>query len=281
LDLRRYLQVSARRWWLVLLAVLVTGGATAKLVLPIPDEYQSKATFIVRPNGTEAGEEIRAIDTLIRGGSINATYASIARSRLIRDRAREHISAGSGVSGLRAKAEVVTGTNILSITVRSRDPQLAHAFLAAVSEETVAYVLEVDDAYRLEPLDPPSVPTQPVDARKGLTISLGVVLGLALGVGLSLLIEYLRSPYATRERDEATPIDPDAPLVMDGGRHAPIAEAGEEPAGEEESGEEDGDGEHVGNGVAAARAVPRLEVVGSHPTERVRRAIRDVSASTR
>jgi capsular polysaccharide biosynthesis protein len=212
LDLKRYLQVAARRWWVVLLAVLVTGSATAWRVMPAPDVYESKATFVVRPNETLAGDEIRAIDTLIRGGSINATYASIARSRLIRDRALERMGPDTTASGLRARAEVVAGTNILSITSRNEDPQLAHDFLEAVSNETVSYVQNVDDAYRLEPLDPPSLPSLPVDDRAALTIALGIVLGLALGVGLAMLIEYLRSPTPGQEgrapHDHGTGPDP-------------------------------------------------------------------------
>jgi capsular polysaccharide biosynthesis protein len=270
----------------VLLAVLVTGSATAMVVMPRPAEYQSKATFIVRPQVVEAGDEIRAIDTLIRGGSINATYASIARSRLIRERAREDMAPGTPVQGLRAKAEVVTGTNILSITVTSRDPQLAHDFLAAVSVETVDYVAEVDAAYRLEPLDPPSLPSQPVDARKGLTISLGIILGLVLGVGLAMLIEYVKSSDVPREDIDgrtSTVDPPDLVAVTGTNGHTRAHEngtGGDRPddGGEGSPGEPD---DRSVKPAAATLAAKRLEVVDAHSPERIRRAIRDMRSSPR
>jgi capsular polysaccharide biosynthesis protein len=181
---------------------LVTVGLTGAMVVPKPDVYKSSASFVVRPHELSGGDEIRAFDTLIRGVSINATYASIARSKLIRDRAKATLGPTFDATGLKISAEVVTGTNILSISVRGGDPQLVRDFAAAVATETVAYVDTVDDAYRLEPLDSPALPKRPLDNRKSLTIALGGVLGLLLGVWLALFVEYLCTPSPVAEVDE-------------------------------------------------------------------------------
>jgi len=206
-ELRRYLQIIRAWWWLVLIAFVVTAGATLALVLPQPPVYESKGTFVVRPRSLDSEEVVNAFDTLIRGVEINATYAVIARSDLIRSRAEERVGPEVSTSDLSVDAEVVTGTNIVSISVRGLDREAAQAFAEAVGAETVAYVVELNDAYQLDPLDPPTSPASPAGPNKRLTLALGLMFGAALGVGLALLAEYLRggkTPSSSVEREEAS-----------------------------------------------------------------------------
>jgi capsular polysaccharide biosynthesis protein len=192
MELRRYLQIIRRRWWFVLGAFSFTTAATAWLVMSQPPVYESKGTFVVRPQSQDPEQAVEAVDTLIRGAQINATYAEIARSERIRARAGAQLGESTSTSGLSVTAEALTGTNILSISVRGRDPSLAHEFAAAIGTETMAYVQQLNDTYQLEPLDPASVPRHPVGPSKLLTIALGAIFGMMLGSGLALLGEYLR-----------------------------------------------------------------------------------------
>ena len=192
MELRRYLQIVRRRWRLVLGAFAFTTAATAWLVMSQPPVYESKGTFVVRPQSQDPEQAVEAVGTLIRGVQINATYAEIARSERIRARAEAQLGDSTSTSGLSVTAEALTGTNILSISVRGRDPSLAHEFAAAIGTETMAYVQQLNDTYQLEPLDPASVPRHPVGPSKLLTIALGAIFGMMLGSGLALLGEYLR-----------------------------------------------------------------------------------------
>lgn len=207
MELRRYLQIIRAWWWLVLIAFVVTAGATLALVLPQPPVYESKGTFVVRPRSLDSEEVVNAFDTLIRGVEINATYAAIARSDLIRSRAEERVGPEVSTSDLSVDAQVVTGTNIVSISVRGLDRDSAQAFAEAVGAETVAYVVELNDAYQLDPLDPATSPASPAGPNKRLTLVLGLMFGAALGVGLALFAEYLRgaktpSSSGTQEEEE-------------------------------------------------------------------------------
>lgn len=191
MELRRYLQIIKRQRWLVVTAFAVTTTVTFILVARQPWVYESTGTFVVRPSSVDTSEVVRAFDTLIRGVEINGTYASIARSDLIRTRAQARLDPSVKASGVRVDADVETGTNILSISVRGRDPESVRALAAVTGEETVRYVSELNDAYELSPLDHPALPKRPVGPNKPLTFAVGMVFGAACGVGLALLREYV------------------------------------------------------------------------------------------
>ena len=200
MELRRYLDIIVRRWWIALTAFAVTTGATMFWVLPQPKVYESAGTFVVGPRAVNAEESVRAFDTLARGEAINATYASIASSDLVRARAEARVDPSIETNGLDVSAEVLTGTNILEISVRGSDPEAVKELAVAVSQEAVSYVSDSDEGYKLSPLDEPRLNSSPVAPNKSLTIATGVFLGALLGLGLAFLIEYLAAQLGNPSR---------------------------------------------------------------------------------
>jgi capsular polysaccharide biosynthesis protein len=201
-ELRRYLEVSLRWWWVVALAFVATTAVTVASVAAQSATYESSATFVVRPRPVDPSLDARAFDALIRGVTINTTYASIARSQLIRDRADEQLDPGARRDDMSVSAKVLTDTNIVSISVKGPDPDNVVDLATAVSVETIEYVNGLSDVYVLEPLDEPTRPGSPVATNKVLTILVGLVLGVVLGVGMAMLVEYLRKapePQAPRK----------------------------------------------------------------------------------
>jgi polysaccharide biosynthesis transport protein len=196
-ELRRYLEVTRRWWWLVTLALIATAAVTVSSVAAQAPTYQSSATFLVRPRSDNASEDARAFDALIRGVTINTTYASIARSDLIRDRAEERMDPEARADDMSVSAKVLTDTNIVSLNVKGPDPDHVLDLAKAISAEAVEFVNGLSDVYVLQPLDEPTRAEAPIGTNRSLTISIGVVLGLALGVGMALLVEYLRKGGAT------------------------------------------------------------------------------------
>lgn len=207
MEIARYLNIIRRRWPIILVAFLVTTGATFYFVLPQPNVYESTGTFVVGPRAVNAEESVGALDTLIRGEAINGTYATIARSKMVRDAAEAAFEPSLRIDNMTVSAEVVTGTNILSISVQGTDPESAQALAGAIGAETVDYVDELDEAYRLQPLDEPTLPQTPVAPKRSLTILMGIIFGLVLGMSLALLIDsamaqlsQMRTEAATEER---------------------------------------------------------------------------------
>jgi capsular polysaccharide biosynthesis protein len=221
-EMQRYVTVCRRWWWIVLVALLATIVSTIALLGAPTREYESTASFVIQPQALEEGDQVRALDALVQGGTVGETYASIARSKLVRARAAESLTPREQAQHMVVSAEVVTGTRIIRLTVRSKDPVAARHFAGAVSRETVAYVNGLADNYRLDPLDSPTRPTHALPTKRSVTLALAGILGLMLGVALAFFADHLWS--ARKRRGPASPERPEhadmlwtpAPMTSDG-----------------------------------------------------------------
>jgi hypothetical protein len=143
----------------------------------------------LQPRGQQDADTVRALDLLIRGAQINATYALIARSDAIKDTAVGRLDKVPAHAHLSVESEAVTGTNALTISAHARDAKSAHALAVAAGAATIEYVEGLHQPYQLVLLDPPQLPTHPVSSKKSLTIVLGAILGLLAGLGLAAMID--------------------------------------------------------------------------------------------
>jgi capsular polysaccharide biosynthesis protein/GGDEF domain-containing protein len=204
MELKRYLRVLARRRGIGAATFFLTSVATVILVTFQGPVYEAGGTALLHPRQPGTDTAIDASDLLVRGVKIAETYASVARSELIRERAEARLG-GLDASGVTVTAEVVTDTNILSITARGGDPEAVPALAAAVMDETIEYVVALNDPYLVSPLDEPR-DAGPIGSNKGFTIALGALFGLVLAVILASFAEYLDGGLEPESplRDEPT-----------------------------------------------------------------------------
>jgi len=197
MELKAYLHLLMRKWWIVLPTFLITFIATLLFTLSQPAVYRSTATFIVRVGITFKDDRsfVSALDTLSRRVEIASTYAEVASSRLIKRQATEDLGLSSEQRrALSVASQLIAGTNILEIAVQGPDPTLARDFTNAIGVRTIAYVQNLYEAYELEPLDEASMSRTPVSPNRALNLALGGAFGLALGIGLAFLVAYLQTP---------------------------------------------------------------------------------------
>lgn len=191
MELKAYLEIVKKRWVVAVIGLLATIAFTAFVASGQEPSYESTGTYVVRPRPVADGDTVRAIDTLVRGVEINSTFASIASSDLIKAQARDRVGDAVDTSGLKTSGKVVTGTNIIELSVSGGDPEAVYALAVAIGEETISYVAELDDTFELAPLDAPRLPKNPVGPNTALTIATGAFLGLLLGAGLAVGMELL------------------------------------------------------------------------------------------
>jgi len=200
MDLMYYLRVVGRHWLVAIVGLALTVALTAVFVQRQPFVYQSAGTMVVRPRPVNTDDGVRAIDTLTRGVEISSTYATIARSDLIRDRAKVNIDPGLDTSGTSISSEVVTSTSILEVSVTGGDPDAVHALAAEVTRQTVAYVGELQNVFELQIIDEPQLPDDPIAPNRPLMLATGVVFGIVVGVLFALIAEAVSGPARARRR---------------------------------------------------------------------------------
>ncbi len=203
MEMKAYWRILKRRWWLLLFGFAVVFGVTWILTSRQPAIYEASATFVIRPRvseGSVGDDFVRALDIVSRRVEINTTFAEVATSRLIANQAKD----GLGLSpaereGLKVNARVIGGTNVMEITAEGRDPAIVRDFANAVGVETVNYVSKLYDVFELEPLDEATLPQASIRPNVPLNLAMGSIMGLALGVCLVFLLQYLET--ATTERE--------------------------------------------------------------------------------
>lgn len=198
MELKLYLRILLKRWWIILGTFVCTLVPTLLFVNSQPWIYESDTTFVIRPHSSFAVNDedvVKALDTISRRVEINTTFAEVSSSSQVKMNAINKLGlTAQERKGLSVNGKVIAGTNILKISVQGTDPHIVQAFANAVSEETLNYVRNLYDVFELEPLDGAELPTKPVSPNKALNLALGGSLGLFLGVGLIFLIEYLKEP---------------------------------------------------------------------------------------
>jgi diguanylate cyclase (GGDEF)-like protein len=206
--IKEYLQLVAKRWWLLALAFSVVFSGTYYWTSQQTPIYESHASFVIRPRSETviSGEFLKALDTVSNRSEINSTFAEVATSKLIKTQAAQKMGLTAKQQiDLDVESSVVAGTNILEIRVESRDPIISRDFADAIGAETVAYVKSLYDIYQLETLDTANTPSKPKSPDLTLNLSLGAFLGLALGVSIIFLNEAFKPSY--KEMDTFNIID--------------------------------------------------------------------------
>lgn len=195
--IKEYLRLFVKRWWLLALSVVIVLAGTYYWTSQQTPIYESHASFVIRPNSDAvSGDFLKALDTVSNRSEINSTFAEVAASKLIKNQAVDQMGlTAREQQDLSVSASVIAGTNILEVRVESRDPILSRDFANTIGEETVKYIKELYDVYQLGILDTANTPSKPTSPDFTLNLSLGGLLGLALGVALIFITEAFKPSY--------------------------------------------------------------------------------------
>jgi capsular exopolysaccharide synthesis family protein len=196
MDLRQYVRVLREHWLLIAISVLVCTTAAGLLAWSRTPIYAAQSRLFVS-NSVPAGlSEIYAgsLFTQQRVGS----YALIVSSPPVVQAVIKQLNLPDSVEQLQGKihASVPTGTVVINITAKDSSPHRAKAIADAVAERFATFVtaLETPPGNKNPPVkvsitSPAELPTSPVSPKKPLYLSLGVLLGLVVGVGGAVLRE--------------------------------------------------------------------------------------------
>jgi len=240
-ELRDYLAVLKKRWMTVAGITLMVLAAAAAVTLTTTPLYTATTRVFFAVQGSQSISELAQGSYFAEAQM--ASYAEVATSPLVLNPVREQLGLPEDAP-IAVSASTPLNTVILEISATDADPDRAAAVANATAAELASSVSDLqptstDDsepvkATILEPAESPSTPSSPKTKQN---LALGLLVGLALGVGTAVLRETLD----TKVRNEtdlgqvaenslvgSIPFDdaaPTHPVVMEDDPHGSRAEA--------------------------------------------------------
>jgi capsular polysaccharide biosynthesis protein len=209
----------ARRWWLALVVLVAVLVADAAFTLRSPRTYLARATLLIGPSQkVEPGQLVYSVDALGRA-RIVGTYAEVLASDLIRREALGRLGQpidSPSSSVIDVKTAALADTTVIQVMAETTDPGLSAAVANMVGEVGQEHLSQLFPIYELTFVTraaPPSQPNRPDVMRNA---SLGVLLGLILGV----VAAYVYDALARRSSPA-----PDLQPVTDGAGEGVVAAA--------------------------------------------------------
>jgi capsular polysaccharide biosynthesis protein len=202
MELRRYLHLIRQRLLLVVLTVLagLLGGYAITQKTPM---YRAKATIYVGSQELGVSPNALRSDQFFALDSLATTFAAMITTPPIAEQAvaGAHVDRTATQVANETKAAVVTGTNLIQVTVDDADPAIAQKLANSVA---TTFTTQLQNYEPGKPAGPGTLPQLPayVFVRAALPTShlptglqrdmmIGGLLGLFLSIAVILLLDYL------------------------------------------------------------------------------------------
>jgi succinoglycan biosynthesis transport protein ExoP len=192
-ELSDYLDILRRRWLGVLIIALTTLALASAITLAVPKKYTATTRLFF-------GVAAQSVSDLAQGSNFAEkqmlSYAEVATSPQVLTPVIQQLGLGVTSQELAevVKATVPLDTVILEITATDPDPNRAADIANAVGAQLTKAVgdlsperLNGSEAVRATTIAPAQVPTEASSPNVFKNLGVGLMLGLALGLGTALL----------------------------------------------------------------------------------------------
>ncbi|HLO28559.1 MAG TPA: diguanylate cyclase [Anaerolineales bacterium] len=198
MEMRFYLRIIRRGWWLILIAALVAVNFSLvySYYLTKPT-YEAVARFIVSPNiqNIESRDLVNSLEALDKR-SIISTYAEVLNSH-------EIISGTLSLLGIdpvqfnayNTYVTVLPDANIIRFSVQGPDPKVAAILANGIGQKAIDFIRDLYVIYNIEFLDQALVPTEPIEPKPVQNAGLALLVGIVVGVGLAIFRDQLSSTF--------------------------------------------------------------------------------------
>ncbi len=202
MELRTYLNILWRRKWIVVIPTMITmvlGVISTFMITPM---YEASATIRVLTAKGGSGDYIEY--DIIYADRLMNTYIKIATSRPVLEELMEQLELKEAPL---INVEVIPNSELIQISVEDSNPSIVAAVANTVTEILIAQSRQ-DRRVRantLSVIEPAVTPENPSNSNKFFNIALGIMVGVAGGVGLAFLFENLDTTlYSTKQITKIT-----------------------------------------------------------------------------
>lgn len=190
IDLADLIFTLIRRWKLIVLTAIPVVILGVIFAITRPTVYQAETTLIVSNNMSSVSLDSSDISL---GQRLVITYSEIAKNKSILNKVINKYDLKETTEQL-AKLVTITpvdSTELISLTYKNSDPQLAAMVTNEIANEFMDKVVQVMRVRNVNIVEKAQVPVQTLPKKRALILLASVVLGLAAGTGMAFIMEFL------------------------------------------------------------------------------------------
>jgi diguanylate cyclase (GGDEF)-like protein len=203
MNIKMYLRMIQKGWWIIVLAVLASMNVTLIMDLFSAPVYEATTRMIVLPNPDSfAGKDFVSSLSSLDNSSIVTTYADVFDSEFNQQAFVSTLNLTDDEMKTYTQSTVILpDSNVMEIYVTGPNPDIVAQWANGVARTGIDYMKTLYQVYEVNILDAAVVPLEPISPKPLRDVSLGAVLGLLIGVILAILRDQLRIPLeAYRQR---------------------------------------------------------------------------------
>jgi diguanylate cyclase (GGDEF)-like protein len=197
MEIKLYLRMLQRGWWIILLAALMALASSLVVSFFTTPQYGATARFIITPSSSlkTSGEVINSLNTLDRA-SVVATYVEVMNSDKILADSLAFLNVNpDAIKNYTVQAVALPSSSVLELTVTGPDPNLVAELSNAIGQQTIIFANSINFILAINFLDVATPPTVPLTPQPLRDAGLALVMGIVIGALFAIISEQIRIPF--------------------------------------------------------------------------------------
>lgn len=201
INLKELFRILLKKWWiLVLCAVICAAAAGLWSYYMLVPMYSANTTLYIGKSADDKATPLT--NDLYLGTLLVSDYQELIKSRLVSSQVIEELGLTNYSAGQMAAKIGVSqknDTRVMQIVVSDSNPKMAMDIANKAAEVFQGKVMEIMKIENVQIIDKAILPQFPVSPNKSRNTAVGFVIGMVIGLGIILLIEFLDDTLKTAE----------------------------------------------------------------------------------
>ncbi|XZJ61532.1 YveK family protein (plasmid) [Clostridium perfringens] len=209
ISLQEIAYALKKRWKLIALITIAATLVSAILsFFVIKPQYEATTKLFIGKQESQDNNAYNNNDVMMYQ-QLMKTYAELAKTSDLVTKAVKSADLDYNQKDIKAilknlNATPSADTQILDLSFKGGNPKEVLKLTEAITNEFISESKELIPNGNVQVIQKPQLPEKPVSPNKKLNIFIAFVLGLMVGVGVVLLLEYLDNTFKSREDLENT-----------------------------------------------------------------------------
>ncbi|MCX0383105.1 YveK family protein [Clostridium perfringens] len=209
ISLQEIAYALKKRWKLI--ALITISATLVSAILSfffIKPQYEAKAKLFIGKQENQENNAYNNSDVMMYQ-QLMKTYAELVKTSDLVTKAVKSTNLEYNQKEIKRILNNLTAnsssdTQILDLSFKGRNPKEVLKVTEAITNEFISESKELIPNGNVQVIQKPQLPEQPVSPNKLLNMLIAFVLGLMVGIGIVLLLEYLDNTFKSREELEKT-----------------------------------------------------------------------------